>query len=455
MTKKLKKVCALLSILCLSVGVLPTSFADSTVYAETQPQRMKDKYSVTTKNISKPLGETVTKVEILAAVTTTATGQTPVTKTLVNTYEKLLPMKVEKEGYYSFPVQVIYKDKSIAQVTVQVVTVNYATTEKRKLKTALDELLALYRENPNLYGYTKDTQEAYRKAQTEAREPYYTAKNAYDTPDTTLATIQQQTKTINERAQKIKAAKEALQDRITTSEEAEQYKLAVKQLMDAIQSEVNTKSKTPESIAKYETVKQQAQELLNASLGKENGIFNEVLNDFKKLVAIKSTLITAQKELDASVSQAQQYNPKGKEIIASIGDTIAPIDGIENFEASLLPEGTAFDWSYGAPSTEQEINKAQISIKVTYPDGSTDNVASALTVLPIPAEVKPVEDKTVSTTKTTKTFKTPKATQPSHALPKTGDSTVQSLWVSLLVLSFAAMGFACLKKGNNSVAAEK
>ena len=56
MTKKLKKVCALLSILCLSVGVLPTSFADSTVYAETQPQRMKDKYSVTTKNISKPLG---------------------------------------------------------------------------------------------------------------------------------------------------------------------------------------------------------------------------------------------------------------------------------------------------------------------------------------------------------------------------------------------------------------
>lgn len=55
MTKKLKKVCALLSILCLSVGVLPTSFADSTVYAETQPQRMKDKYSVTTKTFLNPL----------------------------------------------------------------------------------------------------------------------------------------------------------------------------------------------------------------------------------------------------------------------------------------------------------------------------------------------------------------------------------------------------------------
>lgn len=106
--------------------VIALVFAQTFAYgADPKPQALKDQYSVTVKDVVKRVGDTVQRQEVVDAVSTTATGKSPVVKAMVNSYLKRFPFTIEKPGHYTFPVQVTYADKSIKQVNVKVRTPLY------------------------------------------------------------------------------------------------------------------------------------------------------------------------------------------------------------------------------------------------------------------------------------------------------------------------------------------
>lgn len=179
MNKYLKKIsiCGLF-ITCLSVGIELTIEHADTVFAQ-EVQQQKDVYKVSTTNITKNKGEVVNKLEILDAVQTTGFGKVPITKSILKEYEKKLPLTIQNEGTYNFPVQVQYQDGSITEVTVSVIVAHDASVEKdeiaiakQKLTTVLSELLTLIQENPNMNSYTEASKIAYTTAVANAYDPY-------------------------------------------------------------------------------------------------------------------------------------------------------------------------------------------------------------------------------------------------------------------------------------------
>lgn len=92
--------------------------------------KMKEQYQVRVSPITKQVGEIVTKQEIVNAVTSTASADKVANKAVVNTYLHRLPLTVQ-EGYHTIPVQVVYADGSITEVTVKVTGVPALLTEHR------------------------------------------------------------------------------------------------------------------------------------------------------------------------------------------------------------------------------------------------------------------------------------------------------------------------------------
>lgn len=391
MNKYLKKIsiCGLF-ITCLSVGIELTIEHADTVFAQ-EVQQQKDVYKVSTTNITKNKGEVVNKLEILDAVQTTGFGKVPITKSILKEYEKKLPLTIQNEGTYNFPVQVQYQDGSITEVTVSVIVAHDASVEKdeiaiakQKLTTVLSELLTLIQENPNMNSYTEASKIAYTTAVANAYDPYKKGTVLVKSPTSTLDDINRAIADVEVHKATITSAKQAFVERQINAEELANFNTLLAQVQTIIETPVKLSDKSADSIANYEEVKHRAKMLLDNAKQKvsENTSFTDALTIFKELKAMKEELLVAQEILKQSTSQAQKYNPKGKEVVISIGSSIDPLNFIENSDAiNQLPQGTKVTWTYGNPDVSKACKNAPISITVTYPDGSTDIVPAALTIL--------------------------------------------------------------------------
>ena len=76
-------------------------------------------------------------------------------------------------------------------------------------------------------------------------------------------------------------------------------------------------------------------------------------------------------------SQADTYTPKGQDLTVNIGDAPAAEDAITNI--ADLPDGTTFAW-VTEPNTDAP-GVLHNAVRVTYPDGSTEDVPVQITVL--------------------------------------------------------------------------
>lgn len=256
--------------------------------------------------------------------------------------------------------------------------------EKEALNTSLKELLTLIQENPNTFPYTDESKTVYTNAVSNAYDPYKNGKDLVDSSTATLEDIKKALADVETQKAAITSAKEAFVERQATSEEVKNYYTLLSQLETVITTPIKTSDKTPTSISAYKEVETRAKTLVGKAkqLSTENILVNDLLKIFQEIKAMKEELLKAQNTLTHAVSQAQQYNPKGKEIIISIGNPLQPLDFIQNAEAiTKLPQGTTVNWTYGEPKTDTTYQKAAISITFTYPDGSTDIVPASLTVL--------------------------------------------------------------------------
>ena len=92
-------------------------------------------------------------------------------------------------------------------------------------------------------------------------------------------------------------------------------------------------------------------------------------------VAVK--LVVTETEPEPEPTDADKYDPEGQNINVNKGDSPKAADGIKNKDK--MPEGTKYSFKDGDPDTTKP-GSQDVTVIVTYPDGSTDEVSVKLVV---------------------------------------------------------------------------
>lgn len=451
MKRKIYQFCiGFLSIICLSGSLLITPVYSYTAVFAQDIEKMSSLYSVSVKTITKNVGDIVTGSEILDAVTSNAPKEKIDKKTLLNVDAKKVPLKIEKDGYYSFSVQVVYLDKTIKEVTVKVVTpYDTPTSEEGKLEEdkASDAWESASTENISVYdsdeikninvAVTKPIEGNTPIFNTEISLPegiqlggiYWIYYNNDGVRTNVITNVEELNKKI-----------EAQGLRLTKFGPDGSYMYFV--VFSAQDSSV------------YENVRVKFNgEDVDMQKVSGNGVLSayKIYNPEKKISEEKPV---------TEATMASQYNLKGQDIVVNVGDKVDPLLGIYKPEAfKMLPEGTILAWKYGEPKTDKKIDRDKVSISVKYPDGTEDIVYTTLTVKEnyndgiseekINTSVTVTKDtKTANITeKDTPTIVTKNTSKPD--LPQTGDETSLVITLAGVLISLGAIITLIFKKRDN------
>ena len=87
--------------------------------------------------------------------------------------------------------------------------------------------------------------------------------------------------------------------------------------------------------------------------------------------------VTVSETPKPEAKDAEKYDPKGQDQPVKVGETPDPKKNIEN--VGDLPDGTKFEYEGGTPDTSKP-GEYDVTVVVTYPDGSTDKVDTKLIV---------------------------------------------------------------------------
>lgn len=161
------------------------------------------------------------------------------------------------------------------------------------MNVALEDLLTLIQENPNIFPYTEESKNAYTNAISNAYEPYKKGKNIVSAPSATLEDIKKAIVDVEVHKTAITSAKQAFLERQATVQEIETYQTLISQLESILSTPIKTSDKTPENISAYSEVKTRAQSLLDKvkQIPTKNILFNELLKPFKEIKEIKAELV--------------------------------------------------------------------------------------------------------------------------------------------------------------------
>ena len=92
---------------------------------------------------------------------------------------------------------------------------------------------------------------------------------------------------------------------------------------------------------------------------------------------VTTTITVNDSTTPAPTNDSDKYTPEPAPITTDKGHTPDPSEGIGNKDN--LPDGTKYSWTNGDPDVNT-VGTHDVSITVTYPDGSTDTVTTTITV---------------------------------------------------------------------------
>ncbi|WP_138159302.1 S-layer homology domain-containing protein [Peptoniphilus catoniae] len=106
---------------------------------------------------------------------------------------------------------------------------------------------------------------------------------------------------------------------------------------------------------------------------------SEVTATAKDKTGNKSNPASATAKTPGGQSDADKYNPKGKDLIVEKNETPKAEDGIAN--KNELPDGTTYTWKDNTPPDTSTTGDKTGTVVVTYPDNSTEEVTVTIKVI--------------------------------------------------------------------------